>query len=84
MVSKARYHVVASTGKSDKKEFLMQLGAEEVISRNDFFDTSQKSLLNAKWIAAVDNVGGNTLSTIIRSTKPHGVVTSVGWLNQIN
>ncbi|TAL69948.1 MAG: acryloyl-CoA reductase [Bacteroidetes bacterium] len=78
MLSKAGYDVVASTGKTDKKDFLFNLGAKEVISREDVNDTSGKPLLKKQWIGAIDNVGGSTLSTIIRSIGHRGLVASIG------
>lgn len=72
------YYVVASTGKLEKAEFLKKLGAQEIIHRNEVYDDSTKPLLQRKWIGAVDNVGGLTLSTVIRSTDYDGVVASVG------
>lgn len=78
LLSKLGFYVVASTGKTEQQEFLRLLGAKEVIHRSEIYDTSEKPLLQRKWIAVVDNVGGNTLSTAIRSTDYDGVVTSVG------
>ncbi|MCL5991286.1 MAG: YhdH/YhfP family quinone oxidoreductase, partial [Bacteroidetes bacterium] len=78
MLTKAGYYVVASTGKLQKKDFLMNLGAKEVISREDLIDTSGKPLLPKKWAGAIENVGGNTLSTVIKSIGNRGVVTSIG------
>lgn len=78
LLSKLGFHVVASTGKTEQKEFLQMIGAKEVIHRSEVCDTSEKPLLQRKWAAVVDNVGGNTLSTAIRSTDYDGVVTSVG------
>jgi len=84
MLSKAGYHVVASTGKAEQTNFLKKLGASEIISREEVNDSSQKPLLPKKWIAAIDNVGGNTLSTVIRSTHEHGLVASVGLVESFN
>ncbi|MCX7879819.1 MAG: YhdH/YhfP family quinone oxidoreductase [Ignavibacteria bacterium] len=78
ILSKLGYYVVASTGKLEMEDFLRSLGAKEVIHRSEVNDTSGKPLLPRKWIASIDNVGGNTLSTIIRSTDYDGVVASVG------
>ena len=38
----------------------------------------RKPLLSAFWAGAVDTVGGQTLATIIRETKPYGVVAACG------
>lgn len=78
ILSKLGYYVVASTGKLDKLEFLKRLGAKEIIHRSEVYEPSGKPLLQRKWIGVVDNVGGITLSTAIRSTDYDGVVTSVG------
>ncbi|MGQ9818349.1 MAG: YhdH/YhfP family quinone oxidoreductase [Candidatus Kapaibacteriales bacterium] len=72
------FFVTASTGKSEAKDFLQKLGAEEIISREKVFETTGKPLLPRQWIAAVDNIGGTTLSTVIRSIDYDGIVTSVG------
>ena len=72
------YPVVAVTGKPDQAEPLQQLGAQEIIPREAVNDTSSKPLLSERWAAAVDTVGGNTLATILRSTKHRGCVTACG------
>ena len=41
-------------------------------------DTSGKALLKWKWAGAIDNVGGNVLSTALRACKPGGTVTCCG------
>ncbi|MFH1052163.1 MAG: YhdH/YhfP family quinone oxidoreductase [bacterium] len=78
MLAKAGYEVTASTGKADKSDFLKQLGAKEIIPRQDLHDTSNRPLLSGKWNGAIDTVGGNTLSTVIKSTKPRGSVCVLG------
>jgi acrylyl-CoA reductase (NADPH) len=78
MLAKIGYQVVAVTGKMDEKQFLVDLGAKEVISRDEATDTSGKPLLKGRWAGVVDAVGGEILSTAIRSTKLHGAVTCCG------
>jgi len=78
MLSKIGFKVIASTGKAEKTEFLQSIGANEVISRNDVINETEKPLLPKKWIAVLDNVGGLTLSTAIRSTSNHGVICAIG------
>lgn len=78
MLSKIGFKVIASTGKAEKTEFLQSIGANEVISRNDVINETEKPLLPKKWIAVLDNVGGLTLSTAIRSTSNHGVICTIG------
>jgi acrylyl-CoA reductase (NADPH) len=78
MLAHIGYQVVAVTGKMDEKQFLIDLGAKEVISRDEATDTSEKPLLKGRWAGVVDAVGGEILSTAIRSTKLHGAVTCCG------
>jgi putative YhdH/YhfP family quinone oxidoreductase len=78
ILAKAGYQVVASTGKTDQAEFLLTLGAKEVISREDSKDQSGKPLLKSRWAGTVDTVGGEILATAIKSTNPRGVITCCG------
>ncbi|MGD9653235.1 MAG: YhdH/YhfP family quinone oxidoreductase [Candidatus Dadabacteria bacterium] len=78
ILAKAGYSVVASTGKTDQKEFLTGLGVKEIISRADSADTSGRPLLKGRWAGAVDTVGGDILATAIKSAKQHGVITCCG------
>ena len=78
MLAGIGYQVVAVTGKMDEKQFLIDLGAKEVISRDEAIDTSGKPLLKGRWAGVVDTVGGDILSTAIRSTRLHGAVTCCG------
>ena len=78
ILRKAGYSVTASTGKSDQGQFLTDLGAEEVIGREDLTDPSGKLLLKGQWAGVVDTVGGEMLATAIKSTRQRGVVTTCG------
>ena len=80
ILSRLGYQVIASTGKLDATEHLKSLGAIEVIHREELNDISGKPLLTKRWIAAIDTVGGEALSTIIRSTADRGVVTNCGMI----
>ncbi len=78
ILAKCGYPVVAATGKEGEKDFLFRLGAKEIISREAINDTSGRPLLKGRWAAVVDSVGGNFLSTAIRSTTYGGVVACCG------
>jgi len=78
ILAKSGHQVVASTGKTDEAQFLLNLGAQEVISREDSKDESGRPLLKSRWAGAVDTVGGEILATAIKSTNPRGVVTCCG------
>ncbi len=72
------YAVTAVSGKPDKKDWLMSLGAEHIIDRKEVNDDSDKPLLSARWAGAVDTVGGNTLATLLRATDRQGCVAACG------
>lgn len=78
ILGKLGYNVTASTGKIDKIDFIRNIGASEIINRTDVYDTTNKPLLQRKWASAIDVVGGNTLSTIFRSTDYSGIVCVLG------
>ena len=78
ILAKLGFDVIASTGKTDQAQFLLDLGAKEVISREDTTDDSGRPLLRSRWAGVVDTVGGEILATAIKTTNPRGVVTCCG------
>lgn len=71
------YHVVASTGKETEHDFLKQLGAQEVIDRNELLQDGGP-LGKEQWMGAVDPVGGKSLANILRSIRYGGSVAVSG------
>lgn len=80
MLAQSGYQVLASSGKPEASEWLRQLGAEEVIDRQAVDDHSGRGLLPGRWTAALDTVGGNTLSTVLLSTRDRGIVACCGMI----
>lgn len=78
ILSKLTYNVTAATGKLDEKEILLKLGAKDIIDRRKLDDQSGKALLKEQWSGVIDTVGGNMLSTAIKSVKYGGSVTCCG------
>ena len=78
ILAKLGYQVVAVTGKPEQEAMLRQLGAKRILARKEVDDTSNKPLLRSCWAGAVDTVGGNILSTVLRSTKYRGCVAACG------
>jgi len=78
ILSKAGYNVSASTGKMDKTDYLKELGAAQIINRDELNDQTNKALLRKKWNAVIDTVGGNILTTVIKSLKYGGSVAACG------
>lgn len=59
------YKVTAVTLKHEYKDFLMGIGASEVLSIDEFVATSEKKYSN-KFIGAIDTIGGNVLTSIAK------------------
>lgn len=72
------YEVVAVTGKADQQQSLIQLGAKHALARSEILDVSERPLLSARWAGAVDTVGGDLLTSLLRSTRYGGCVTACG------
>lgn len=76
---KLGYSVVVSTGKlEEQKDVLLNLGVKDVIHRSEVDDNSGRPLLRPRWAGVIDTVGGNTLSTAIKTTNYCGAVTTCG------
>ena len=78
ILAREGFSVVASTGKTNAQEFLKALGASRIIGRTEIDDKSGRPLLKSVWAGGVDTVGGNTLTTILKSLKQHGCVSACG------
>lgn len=77
MLSARGYSVVALTGKAQCEPYLQRLGATRVELRQALA-MGTRPLEAGRWAGALDNVGGELLSWLIRSTKTHGNVASIG------
>jgi len=84
LLARLGYHVVASTGKTDQHEMLKRMGAAEIIDRDDVTRDTDAPLASGRWAAAVDVVGGDTLSAIIRTTRPQAVVAACGLVGGVD
>lgn len=82
ILKKAGYRVWASTGKKEALTYLEELGAEKVIGREEVNDPSRKPLFKPEWAGAIDNVGGNTLTTLLRKCGRNGSVATIGLVDQ--
>lgn len=81
ILNRAGFEVVASTGSADAHEFLRKLGANEIIDRSAVNDDSGRPLLRSKWAGAIDNVGGNTLATLLKCCARNGSVACIGLVD---
>ena len=72
------YKVIAASGKKDAHDYLRELGATQIISREETNDKSGRPLLRPKWAGAIDTVGGNTLATCIKACGRNGNIAVCG------
>jgi putative YhdH/YhfP family quinone oxidoreductase len=70
--------VVASTGKTDERQWLLDLGAADVIGRHDLDEDPDRVLGPQRWAGAVDCVGGTTLARILRTLRYGAAVAASG------
>ncbi len=77
LLSALGYEVAAVTGKEQAHDWLRELGAARILDRHGL-EYGQAPLEKGLWGGAIDNVGGDMLSWITRTTRPWGNVVSVG------
>ena len=77
VLSKLGHHVIASTGRPTEADFLMDLGAAEIIDRAELAD-KPRPLGKERWAGVVDVAGSNTLANAISQTRYGGTVAACG------
>lgn len=77
LLSSLGYHVVASTGRSSESSYLTDLGAAEIISREELAQPG-KPLGKERWAGGVDTVGSTTLANVLSMTAYGGAVAACG------
>jgi acrylyl-CoA reductase (NADPH) len=75
---KARgYRVIALSGKPAATQYLKDIGADEVLGRQGL-DLGAKPLESARFGGAIDNLGGEILTWLTRTTDFWGNIASIG------
>ncbi|MER8581332.1 oxidoreductase [Mesorhizobium sp. M1423] len=77
ILSSLGYHVIASTGRSAESAYLTDLGAAEVISRDELAQPA-KPLAKERWAGGIDAVGSHTLANVLSMTSYGGAVAACG------
>jgi NADPH2:quinone reductase len=76
------YEVVAVTGKADEEEYLTSIGARRIVLR-DSIDFGTKPMEKAEWAGAIDNLGGDYLAWLTRTTDYGGNIASIGLASSV-
>lgn len=71
------YHVIASTGRSSEADYLRDLGATEIITREELSGPA-KPLAKERWAGGIDAVGSHTLANVLSMTAYGGAVAACG------
>ncbi len=77
LLAKLGFHVIASTGRASEEAYLKDLGAAEIIARDELSGAA-RPLGKERWAGGVDSVGSHTLANVLSMTKYGGVVAACG------
>jgi len=77
MLAARGYRVVAVSGKAAAADYLKELGAAEVLTRQDL-ELGSRPLENVRFAGAIDNLGGEVLAWLTRSVDFWGNIASIG------
>lgn len=78
ILARLGYEVAASTGKADAADWLRELGAAEVVDREELVSGASRPLERQRWAGAVDCVGGATLAAVLTGVRYGGAVAASG------
>jgi len=79
ILAKLGFQVTASSDPA-QADYLKEIGAAEVISRETLSTESPKAMLKEQWAGAYDTVGGRTLENVIKSVRYLGVIANCGMV----
>jgi acrylyl-CoA reductase (NADPH) len=69
--------VVAVSGKPEADDYLREIGAARILRRQEI-NLGSKPMEKAQWAGAIDNVGGELLTWLTRTTDQWGNIASIG------
>jgi len=77
MLAGRGYEMVAVSGKPEADEYLREIGAARILRRQEI-NLGSKPMEKAQWAGAIDNVGGELLTWLTRTTDQWGNIASIG------
>jgi len=85
---KLLYHlganITAITGKKNKFSYLKNLGAKNILDRDEFIKSTRLPMSKGIYDLAIDVSGGKTLSAILASMKYNGLIVCCGNVGGAN
>jgi NADPH2:quinone reductase len=77
MLAGRGYEVVAVSGKPEADDYLREIGAACILRRQEI-NLGSRPMEKAQWAGAIDNVGGELLTWLTRTTDQWGNIASIG------
>ena len=77
LLGRLGYRVICSTGRSEERDYLIGLGANDIIDRKEF-SAKARPLGKELWAGAIDVAGGNTLANVLSQICYGGAVAACG------
>ncbi|MFV0334431.1 MAG: MDR family oxidoreductase [Tropicimonas sp.] len=78
ILSKLGYEAAAVTGRVEQSQYLANLGACKLISRDELAETVNRPLESERWAGCIDAVGGKMLARVLGQMKYGASVASIG------
>ena len=78
ILARLGYRVAASTGRAEAHDYLRDLGAASIVERTELETPPKGPLGTERWSAAIDNVGGVPLHTVLATLCRRGSCAAVG------
>ena len=72
------YEVAGVTGRPETEAYLRELGATQIVAREDLNETVKRPLESETWAGCVDAVGGEMLARVLGQMKYGASVAAVG------
>lgn len=72
------YRVAAVTGRPETADYLKDLGADSIVSREELNEPTRRPLESERWAGCIDAVGGVMLARVLGQLKYGGSVAAVG------
>lgn len=72
------YEVAAVTGRPETEGYLRDLGATQIVPREELNETVKRPLERATWAGCIDAVGGEMLARVLGQLRYGGSATAIG------
>ncbi|QFS82420.1 Acrylyl-CoA reductase AcuI [Roseivivax sp. THAF40] len=84
ILSNLGYEVAGVTGRPESADYLKDLGATEIVAREEIAETVKRPLESERWAGCVDAVGGEMLARVLGQMKYGASVAAVGLAGGAN